>query len=151
MILLSIVGCHERKLGSEDAVLDRRVARYFLVSLHDDDISKVDIFVIESADEVASVGRWIDEHVDSSDAVQKARGLILLRWHDELLRFNENGQAISSDFLCDPDVISWNDLSTLKLLFRKLGERTNTVPGRKPPEGSLHPNEQVIIESSGEQ
>ena len=150
MGMFGVAGCTERRLGSEDAVLDERVARYFLVSLRDDDISRVDIYVIDTPDEVTTVGRWIDQHVDSSDAVQKGRGLVRLRWHDELLRFNENGRVISSDFLADPDVISQKDFSTLKLLFQEHGKMANTVPGRRPPRGSGNPNEQQVIENDGE-
>jgi hypothetical protein len=150
VIILLFVGggCREEppKPIRGDAMSGKHVAKYFLVSLHDNDISSMDIYAIEEPSAVDKVGRWIEEHVNSSGTVQKARGLVLLRWHNELSRFDEYGHIISSDFVSDSDVVSPRDLTTLKKLFRDCGKRVDTVPGRKRPRKSDNPDEQAVIE-----
>lgn len=143
-MLVCAGGCKTK--SGDDTVSDRHVAKYFLVNLHDNDLSSMDIYAIKEPSEVDRVGHWIREHVNSSENVQKARGLVLLCWHDELLRLDEYGHVISSDYLCDSDVISPTDLAALKTLFQEHGERVNTVPGRKPPKKSDNPKEQALIE-----
>jgi hypothetical protein len=128
-----------------------RVAKYYLVCLHPGDISATDIYAIEKPDAVQKVGSWIQDHVNSSDTVQKARGLALTFWHDELLSFDNRGHAIRSDFLADGDVISGGDLKRLRQLFEEHGERVQTVPARKPPKRGSRPFEQakIVLEPGG--
>lgn len=143
MVLLAIVGYSALRSGKGDVASDKHVAKYYLVSGHGNDFS---IYVIETPSVVETVGRWINEHVNSSEAVQKARGLVLTFWHHELLRYAEHDSVIWSDFLSDPDVVLPTDLPTLESLFQEHGARVDTVPGRKPPKRSTNPRELILIE-----
>jgi hypothetical protein len=129
-----------------DITSSNNVAKLFLVSLHDNDLSSMDIYTIEKPSDVKIISRWIKEHVNSSETVKKSRGLVLRLWHDELLRYDEQGHLIASDFLSDGDIISQTDLATLKELFQKYGKQVDTVPGRKKPKKSDNPPKQSLIE-----
>lgn len=147
-LLVFLMGCRNDSPDSNgsDAMSRGPVAKYFLVTLHAYDISSMDIYAVEDPTAVNKIGRWIKEHVNSSPSVQKARGLVLLNWHDELLRFDGQGRLIFSDYLCDTDVISAEDRVVLNELFQKYGKRVDTVPGRQPPKQSGKPTEQAMIE-----
>jgi hypothetical protein len=136
LLALCLPGCQERS----------QAANYFLVGLQQGDPSVVHIYAVEDPDAVRHVGKWIEEHVNDSPSAQKARGLVLTFWHDELLRFDGQGHLLWSDYLCDDDVISPSDYAALKELFRQYGRRVETVPGRRPPRKRNTWNQLLVIE-----
>jgi hypothetical protein len=110
----------------------------------------MDIFVVDAPTPLDDLLPWIDEHVDRGQRAQKARGLVLQLWHDELLCVSATGKVITSDFLADSDVISRADHAKLKAFFRQFGKQVDTIPGRRPPKKSSDPKKQSRIEAAGE-
>ena len=68
VVLLLLIGYEQRP----------RATKYFLVTRNEQDALRFDICEVENPDAVKHLGRWIREHVDRSDKVEKARALTLL-------------------------------------------------------------------------
>ncbi len=151
IFLMFLTGCkQEMPAPKEDGAMPRKdVPKFFLVTPHDGDISNIAIYEIDDPDEVEKIDDWTRLHVDRDSNPHTARGLVLLWWHEELLRFNEHGKLVSSDDLAGRHVIRGVDLMTLREMFRKHGKRVDTVPGRKPPKKPEQPHQQAWIENEG--
>jgi hypothetical protein len=147
LTLLSVAGC-ERELQppANGNVAPKSIPRYFLVTRDDSGTLTRDIYEIDDPVEVKKLDAWTHSHIDRRPNVQGPRGLVLLFWHPELLRFDENGQVVAADDLGDSAIIKETEHSTLKDWFHRYGKRVATVPGRKPPQQQTRIDEGVRIE-----
>jgi hypothetical protein len=150
IFLMFFMGCKQEVSSlKEGAVMSHKdVPKYFLVTLHHN-VSSMDIYEMDDPNEVAKMDDWTRSHVDRNSSRRGARGLVLLWWHNELLRFDEHGKVVFADDLAGSGVIRGVDLMTLREMFRKHGRRVDTVPGRKPPRKPDNPHQQALIENEG--
>jgi hypothetical protein len=143
LLAVSAVGCSAPNSDRPNPSEGKHFVKYYLVHHRED--GNFEMFVIDGPDEVGFVGKWITAHVNESPKVQKARGLVLNLWHNELLRIDDHGN-VQSDYLSVGDVISEKDYKKLNALFREYGRHVNTIPGRKPPRVREKVDEPLWIE-----
>lgn len=151
-----LTGCQSDSLpGGSDASAYQGVVKFYLVTgSSDDDKTKVsvDIYEIDDPDQVRTVGRWAQTHINRSiDSSQGERAYIVERtWHPELLAYGEGGEAAWAHDLGDEDIINTSDHGTISEWFRKHGKRVDTVPGRKPPKQHVPFCTSVYLEKEAE-